>query len=207
MKEESKMSAPPVIKKDLPEELYPGVPVEETVGAAPAPQAEEPAPQKPQPTPEEQKAKAEDLAKAKTGAIIYTVAFIVNIYLFFKYMTDVVSFFIGPIYAVLGDNSPPHMLLIILLFFPTIASVPAAVFTRIIVNRPIRNGFWFYSSVVLSFHFLLMRMLGLFGKLLAAFAFELFFCTVVTCEIIGYKKGDPFYFVRMIVKGIRMKMK
>lgn len=45
VKEESKMSAPPVIKKDLPDELYPGVPVEKTACAAPAPQAEEPAPQ------------------------------------------------------------------------------------------------------------------------------------------------------------------
>lgn len=159
------------------------------------------------PTEEEQKAKAEELAKAKTGAIIYTITFIVNIYLFFRYMTEIMSFFIDPIYAVVGDSLLPYLLLAFFLFFPTIASVPAAAFARIIVNQPIRNGFWFYSSVVLSFHFLLMRILGLWGKPLAAFTFELFFCAIVTCEIIGYKKGEPFYFVRMIVKGIRMKLK
>lgn len=193
------------MKKDLPEEIYPGVPIAGADSEAPALQAEEAAAQKP--TPEEEKAKAEELAKAKTGAIIYTIAFIVNIYLFFRYMTEIMSFFIDPIYAVVGDSLLPYLLLAFFLFFPTIASVPAAVFTRIIVNQPIRNGFWFYSSVVLSFHFLLMRILGLWGKPLAAFTFELFFCAIVTCEIIGYKKGEPFYFVRMIVKGIRMKLK
>ena len=217
MKEANK--TPAVMKKDLPEEIYPGIPIEETPAAeasadeptagigseAPALQAEEASPQKP--TPEEEKAKTEELAKAKTGAVIYTIAFIVNIYLFFRYMTEIMSLFIDPIYAIAGDSLLPYLLLAFFLFFPTIVSVPAAVFTRIIVNQPIRNGFWFYSSVVLSFHFLLMRILGLWGKPLAAFTFELFFCAIVTCEIIGYKKGEPFYFVRMIVKGIRMKLK
>ena len=205
MKEENKTPAPPVIKKSLPEEIYPGAPIAGAGSEAPALQAEEAAAQKP--TPEEEKVKAEELAKAKTGAIIYTIAFIVNIYLFFRYMTEIMSLFIDPIYAIAGDSLLPYLLLAFFLFFPTIASVPAAVFTRIIVNQPIRNGFWFYSSVVLSFHFLLMRILGLWGKPLAAFTFELFFCAIVTCEIIGYKKGEPFYFVRMIVKGIRMKLK
>lgn len=203
MKEENK--TPAVMKKDLPDELYPGAPIAGAGSEAPTPQAEEASPQKP--TPEEEKVKAEELAKAKTGAIIYTIAFIVNIYLFFRYMTEIMSLFIDPIYAIAGDSLLPYLLLAFFLFFPTIASVPAAVFTRIIVNQPIRNGFWFYSSVVLSFHFLLMRILGLWGKPLAAFTFELFFCAIVTCEIIGYKKGEPFYFVRMIVKGIRMKLK
>ena len=208
MKEENKTPAPPVIKKSLPDELYPGVPIEETPAAEAA--ADEPAAgvgSEAPPTEEKQKAKAEEFAKAKTGAIIYTIAFIANIYLFFRYMTEIMSLFIDPIYAIAGDSLLPYLLLAFFLFFPTIASVPAAVFTRIIVNQPIRNGFWFYSSVVLSFHFLLMRILGLWGKPLAAFTFELFFCAIVTCEIIGYKKGEPFYFVRMIVKGIRMKLK
>ena len=203
VKEANKTPAPPVIKKSLPDELYPGVPIEETPAAEAAAGIGSEAP----PTPEEEKAKTEELAKAKTGAIIYTIAFIANIYLFFRYMTEIMSFFIDPIYAIAGDSLLPYLLLAFFLFFPTIASVPAAVFTRIIVNQPIRNGFWFYSSVVLSFHFLLMRILGLWGKPLAAFTFELFFCAIVTCEIIGYKKGEPFYFVRMIVKGIRMKLK
>ena len=202
---ENKTPAPPVIKKSLPEEIYPGMPIAGAGSEAPALQAEEAAPQKP--TPEEEKVTERELAKAKTGAIIYTIAFIVNIYLFFRYMTEIMSLFIDPIYAIAGDSLLPYLLLAFFLFFPTFASVPAAVFTRIIVNQPIRNGFWFYSSVVLSFHFLLMRILGLWGKPLAAFTFELFFCAIVTCEIIGYKKGEPFYFVRMIVKGIRMKLK
>ena len=41
MKEENKTPAPPVIKKSLPDELYPGVPIEETPTAEAA--ADEPA--------------------------------------------------------------------------------------------------------------------------------------------------------------------
>ena len=62
MTDENKPTAEPVLKKNIPDVLYPGVPIEET--------AEE---QKeiaagagsPPPSSEEQKAKAEDLAKAK----------------------------------------------------------------------------------------------------------------------------------------------
>ena len=158
-----KASKPAILKKDLPDELYPGAPIAGAGSEAPTPQAEEAAPQKPPPTPEKEKAKAEELAKAKTGAIIYTIAFIVNIYLFFRYMTEIMSLFIDPIYAIAGDSLLPYLLLAFFLFFPTIASVPAAVFTRIIVNQPIRNGFWFYSSVVLSFHFCLCGYSG-FGE-------------------------------------------
>ena len=40
MKEANKTPAPPVIKKSLPEEIYPGVPIEETPAAEAA--ADEP---------------------------------------------------------------------------------------------------------------------------------------------------------------------
>ena len=39
MKEENKTPAPPVIKKSLPDELYPGAPIEETPAAEPAEEA------------------------------------------------------------------------------------------------------------------------------------------------------------------------
>ena len=93
MKEENKTPAAPVIKKSLPDELYPGAPIEETPAAeasadeptagigseAPALQAEEAAPQKP--TPEEEKAKAE---KHRVGSIIFKVLYVLNLYFIAK---------------------------------------------------------------------------------------------------------------------------
>ena len=52
--------APTVLKKYLPDELYPGVPIAGAGSEAPAPQAEESAPPKPQPTPETGKPAAHD---------------------------------------------------------------------------------------------------------------------------------------------------
>ena len=93
MKEANKTPAPPVIKKSLPEEIYPGVPIEETPAAeaaadepaagigseAHAPQAEEACPQKP--TPEEEKATERELAKVNAGAAIYGVALVLALIL------------------------------------------------------------------------------------------------------------------------------
>lgn len=74
MKEENKAPAPPVIKKSLPEEIYPGVPIAGAGSEAPALQAEEASPQKP--TPEEEKVTERELAKVNAGAAIYGVALV-----------------------------------------------------------------------------------------------------------------------------------
>ena len=57
------------MKKDLPDELYPGAPIAGAGSEAPTPQAEEDAPQKP--TPEEEKAKA--AKEINAAAIIFTI--------------------------------------------------------------------------------------------------------------------------------------
>ena len=74
-----KASKPAILKKDLPDELYPGVPIAGAGSEAPALQAEEAAVQKPPPTPEEEKAKAE---KNRVGAIIFRVLYCVSLYFF-----------------------------------------------------------------------------------------------------------------------------
>lgn len=94
MKEENKTPAPPVIKKSLPEEIYPGVPIAGAGSEAPTPQAEEDAPQKPPPTPEEEKVTERELAKVNAGAAIYGVALVLALILTFgPYIKFAISIF------------------------------------------------------------------------------------------------------------------
>ena len=82
MKEENKTPAPPVIKKDLPDTIYPGVPIEETPAAEAA--ADEPtagAGSEAPPTPEEEKVTERELAKVNAGAAIYGVALVLALIL------------------------------------------------------------------------------------------------------------------------------
>ena len=72
---------PAVMKKDLPDELYPGAPIAGAGSEAPTPQAEEAAPQKPPPAPEEEKVTERDLAKVNAGAAIYGVALVLALIL------------------------------------------------------------------------------------------------------------------------------
>ena len=70
---------PAVMKKDLPDELYPGAPIAGAGSEAPTPQAEEASPQKP--TPEEEKVTERELAKVNAGAAIYGVALVLALIL------------------------------------------------------------------------------------------------------------------------------
>lgn len=65
---------PAVLKKDLPDELRPGVPIAGAGSEAPAPQAEEPAAPQAQPSPEEEKATV--AKKTKAAAITYNILFV-----------------------------------------------------------------------------------------------------------------------------------
>ena len=76
-----KASKPAILKKDLPDELYPGAPIAGAGSEAPALQAEEAAPQKPPPTPEEEKVTERELAKVNAGAAIYGVALVLALIL------------------------------------------------------------------------------------------------------------------------------
>ena len=76
-----KASKPAILKKDLPDELYPGVPIAGAGSEAPALQAEEAAAQKPPPTPEEEKVTERELAKVNAGAAIYGVALVLALIL------------------------------------------------------------------------------------------------------------------------------
>lgn len=140
VKEESKMSAPPVIKKDLPDELYPGVPVEKTVGAAPAPQAEEPAPQE-QPEEETEEAKQASAKKAEDtenkiliGTIIFKVLFFLNIYLIYDFFRKSFLIFEQMKENGTSEETIAFLIKIMLFFAPLFFFVVLAVFMRLLIG-------------------------------------------------------------------------
>ena len=155
MKEENKAPAPPVIKKDLPDELYPGMPIEDTGSEAPTPQAEEAAAQKP--TPEEEKVTERELAKVNAGAAIYGVALVLALILAFGPYIK----FTGSLFGVFDNNMSVvgvFAAIAMLLFFPTFCSAIAARIARWFVGSttperlsPYFKAFFAINGLVIAF--------------------------------------------------------
>ena len=186
-----KRRVPPVVLPDIsekPEEekIFSGEPIGGAGSEAP-------------PTPEEQKREADELAKLKTGAVIYTVAFIINIIMCFENFR--------PMFAVADEHGYFRALFAIILSIPTISSVPAAIFTRLIVNYPVRKGLNFYMGAISFVHVILLGGMKPWGAQFLLFVLGLIFCVAVTCEILGYKKGEPFRFTKTLAKCVVEKIK
>ena len=81
VKEENKAPAPPVIKKFLPDELYPSMPIEETPAAEAA--ADEPPAGIGSEAPPTEKEK-EQAEKHRVGSIIFKVLYVLNLYFIAK---------------------------------------------------------------------------------------------------------------------------
>lgn len=156
MKEENK--APAVMKKDLPEEIYPGIPIEETPAAEAS--ADEPpagigseAP----PTEEEEKVTERELAKVNAGAAIYGVALVLALILAFGPYIK----FTGSLFGVFDNNMSVvgvFAAIAMLLFFPTFCSAIAARIARWFVGSttperlsPYFKAFFAINGLVIAF--------------------------------------------------------
>ena len=157
MPTENKTPAPPVIKKDLPEEIYPGAPIAGAGSEAPALQAEEAAPQKPPPTPEEEKATERELAKVSAGAVIYGIALVLALILTFGPYIK----FTGSLFGVFGKNMSMvgvFAAIGMIALFPTFCSVIAARIARWFVGTttperlsPYFKAFFAINGLVIAF--------------------------------------------------------
>lgn len=185
MKEENKTPAPPVIKKDLPDELYPGMPIEETGSEAPTPQAEEAAAQKP--TPEEEKVTERELAKVNAGAAIYGVALVLALILTFGPYIK----FTGSLFGVFDNNMSVvgvFAAIAMLLFFPTFCSAIAARIARWFVGSttperlsPYFKAFFAINGLVIAFF--------VHGKTRLLFIIPEAISLVLTSAILTYNGG------------------
>ena len=187
MKEENKTPAPPVIKKSLPEEIYPGAPIEDTGSEAPTPQAEEDAPQKPPPTPEEEKFTERELAKVNAGAAIYGVALVLALILTFGPYIK----FTGSLFGVFDNNMSVvgvFAAIAMLLFFPTFCSAIAARIARWFVGSTTHERLSPYFKVFFAINGLAVIFLAS-GKTRLIFIIPEAISLLLTSAILTYNGG------------------
>ena len=136
MPTENKTPAPPVIKKDLPEELYPGAPIAGAGSEAPALQAEEAAPQKPPAEVSEETTKKVKSTKDKiaTGTIIFRVLFPLNIYFMYDFFRKSFSSFVQMKENGISEETITSLLKMTLFFAPLFFFVVLAVFMRMLIG-------------------------------------------------------------------------
>ena len=187
MKEANKTPAPPVIKKDLPDELYPGVPIAGAGSEAPALQAEEAAPQKPPPTPEEEKATERELAKVNAGAAIYGVALVLALILTFGPYIE----FTGSLFGVFDNNMSVvgvFAAIGMILFFPTFCSAIAARIARWFVGSTTQERLSPYFKVFFAINGLVIAFF-VHGKTRLLFIIPEAISLVITSAILTYDGG------------------
>ena len=176
------------MKKDLPDELYPGAPIAGAGSEAPALQAEEDAPpHKPQPTPEEEKATERELAKVSAGAVIYGIALVLALILTFGPYIK----FTGSLFGVFGKNMSMvgvFAAIGMIALFPTFCSVIAARIARWFVGTttperlsPYFKAFFAINGLVIAFF--------VHGKTRLLFIIPEAISLVITSAILTYNGG------------------
>lgn len=186
MKEANK--TPAVMKKDLPDELYPGVPIAGAGSEAPALQAEEAAVQKP--TPEEEKATERELAKVNAGAAIYGVALVLALILAFGPYIE----FTGSLFGVFDNNMSVvgvFAAIAMLLFFPTFCSAIAARIARWFVGSTTQERLSPYFKVFFAINGLVIAFF-VHGKTRLLFIIPEAISLLLTSAILTYNGGGFF---------------
>lgn len=191
MKEETKTPAPPVIKKDLPDELYPGVPVEETteeqkdISAGMGSDA-------PKTAEEMQKEKEKEEAEVKVAAVIYNVF---SAFLFLKLGNHGfgIDTTLSNLYA-LGKDIRPHLLLfsaIICLVAASFSIIPALFIRFVVIRKPLNkfsNGFLFVPVLLTIGVVGLLIRIGIGAALIPLW----FLLCLFSAHIFTYDKGGLF---------------
>ncbi len=131
-----KASQPAILKKDLPDELYPGAPIAGAGSEAPTPQAEEAAAQKlPAEVSEETTKKVKSTKdKIATGTIIFRVLFPLNIYFMYDFFRKSFSSFVQMKENGISEETITSLLKMTLFFAPLFFFVVLAVFMRMLIG-------------------------------------------------------------------------
>ena len=180
--------APAVMKKDLPDELYPGMPIASAGSEVPTPQAEEAAAQKP--TPEEEKVTERELAKVNAGAAIYGVALVLALILTFGPYIE----FTGSLFGVFDNNMSVvgvFAAIGMIALFPTLCSALAARIARWFVGSttperlsPYFKAFFAINGLVIAFF--------VHGKTRLLFIIPEAISLLLTSAILTYNGGGFF---------------
>ena len=131
MKEENKTPAPPVIKKSLPEEIYPGVPIAGAGSEAP-------------PT-EKEKEQAE---KHRVGSIIFKVLYVLNLYFIAKAFYAAVLVFSEMEKAGVEPKIINLLFGLFLFIVPLFFTVLLSGFTRLLVGSAVEKNIMMYIGIM-----------------------------------------------------------
>ena len=196
---------PAVMKKDLPDELYPGVPIAGAGSEAPTPQAEEAAVQKP--TPEEEKVTERELAKVNAGAAIYGVALVLALILALgPYLKFAISIFEM---SESFSYKKPFVVGFLGLFalFPTLCSALAARIARWFVGSTTPERLSPYFKVFFAINGLAVIFLAS-GKTRLIFIIPEAISLLLTSAILTYNGGGfAKHFFKIIKKLFHTKMR
>ncbi len=131
MKEENKTPAPPVIKKSLPDELYPGAPIAGAGSEAP-------------PT-EKEKEQAE---KHRVGSIIFKVLYVLNLYFIAKAFYAAVLVFSEMEKAGVEPKIINLLFGLFLFIVPLFFTVLLSGFTRLLVGSAVEKNIMMYIGIM-----------------------------------------------------------
>ena len=131
MKEENKTPAPPVIKKSLPEEIYPGAPIAGAGSEAP-------------PT-EKEKERAE---KHRVGSIIFKVLYVLNLYFIAKAFYAAVLVFSEMEKAGVEPKIINLLFGLFLFIVPLFFTVLLSGFTRLLVGSAVEKNIMMYIGIM-----------------------------------------------------------
>ena len=131
MKEANKTPAPPVIKKSLPEEIYPGAPIAGAGSEAP-------------PT-EKEKEQAE---KHRVGSIIFKVLYVLNLYFIAKAFYAAVLVFSEMEKAGVEPKIINLLFGLFLFIVPLFFTVLLSGFTRLLVGSAVEKNIMMYIGIM-----------------------------------------------------------
>ena len=154
MPTENKTPAPPVIKKDLPDELYPGMPIEETPAAEPTEEAaaDEPTAGIGSEAPPTEKEK-EQAEKHRVGSIIFKVLYVLNLYFIAKAFYAAVLVFSEMEKAGVEPKTVNFLFELFLFIVPLFFMVLLSGFTRLLVGSAAEKNVTIYISIMTIYNY------------------------------------------------------
>lgn len=150
VKEANKTPAPPVIKKSLPEEIYPGVPIEETPAAEAA--AGEPTAGIGSEAPPTEK-ENEQAEKHRVGSIIFKVLYVLNLYFIAKAFYAAVLVFSEMEKAGVEPKIINLLFGLFLFIVPLFFTVLLSGFTRLLVGSAAEKNVTIYISIMTIYNY------------------------------------------------------
>ena len=142
-----KASQPAILKKDLPDELYPGVPIAGAGSEAPALQAEEATAGIGSEAPPTEKEK-EQAEKHRVGSIIFKVLYVLNLYFIAKAFYAAVLVFSEMEKAGVEPKIINLLFGLFLFIVPLFFTVLLSGFTRLLVGFAVKKNIMMYIGIM-----------------------------------------------------------